>query len=137
MEVILCSMCHKYWFLQFYLLVFLTLLMLCSYCAHLVGGSTWIVLQLVQDLMSELKSIVELHTIQASCWWTVTVLLFFSAALIFFYSSYVCSDIYLYMIMYKSCNWKLVTQMDLKSIEVWAPVKCKKIKHKFRMQYIN
>ena len=37
-------------------------LMLFSYCAHLVGGSIWIVLQLVQDLM-EPKPIVELHTI--------------------------------------------------------------------------
>ena len=46
-------------FLQFYLLVFLTLLKLFGYCAHLVGGSTWIVLQLVQDLM-EPKPIVEL-----------------------------------------------------------------------------
>ena len=38
------------------------LLTLFSYCVHLVGGSTWIVLQLVQDLM-EPKPIVELDTI--------------------------------------------------------------------------
>ena len=59
---LLCSVCREYWFLWFYLYVFLTLLMLFSYCPHLVGGSTWIILQLVQDLM-EPKPIVELHTI--------------------------------------------------------------------------
>ena len=58
----LCGVCREYWFLRFYLLVFLTLLTLFSYCAHLEGGSTWIVLQLVQDL-TEPKPIVELHTI--------------------------------------------------------------------------
>ena len=48
--------------LRFYLLVFLTLVTLLRYCAHFVGGSTWIPLQLVQELM-EPKPIVELHAI--------------------------------------------------------------------------
>ena len=59
---LLCGVCREYWFLRFYLLVFLTLLTLFSYCAPLVGSSTWIVLQLVQDLM-EPKPIAEFHTI--------------------------------------------------------------------------
>ena len=57
---LLCGVCRKYWVLRFYLLVIITLLTLSSYCAHSVEGSTFIVLQLVYDLM-EPKPIVELH----------------------------------------------------------------------------
>ena len=49
--VICCVACATNWFLRFYLLVFLNLLTLFSYCAHSVGRSTCIVLQLVQDLI--------------------------------------------------------------------------------------
>ena len=59
---LLRGVCREYWFKRFYLLVFLTLQMLFSYCAHLVGGSNSIVLQLVQDL-TEPKPSVELHAI--------------------------------------------------------------------------
>ena len=59
---LLCGMCCEYCCLWFYLLVFATLLTLFSYCAHLVGGCSLTVIQLVQDLM-EPKPIIELHAI--------------------------------------------------------------------------
>ena len=36
----LCGVYREYWFLRVYLLVFLTLLTLFSYCAHFIASST-------------------------------------------------------------------------------------------------
>ena len=46
-----------------------------------MGGSSWNVLQLAQDLM-EPKPIVELHTFWASYWWTVATQIYFLATTI-------------------------------------------------------